>query len=103
MKSLLITVALGLAFAASSPASAQLTARTAAVSTAGLDLATAKGQRTLELRLLHTASALCGTPSAADARGRIKYEECRTEARATAADQVRVLAARAGAIKVAAR
>jgi UrcA family protein len=103
MKSLLITVALGLAFAGTSPVAAQPATRTAAVSTAGLDLTTAKGQRTLELRLLHTASALCGTPSAADARGRMKYEECRAEARATAADQVRVLAERAGAVKVAVR
>lgn len=103
MKSLLITVALGLAFAGTSPAAAQPAPRTAAVSTAGLDLTTAKGQRTLELRLLHTASQLCGTPSSSDARGRIRYEKCRTEARATAADQVRLLAERAGAVKVAAR
>lgn len=103
MKSLLITVALGLAFAASSPAFAQPAVRTAAVSMAGLDLTTAKGQRTLELRLLHTASQLCGTPSSADARGRIRYEECRTEARGTAAEQVRMLAKRTGAVKVATR
>lgn len=103
MKSLSITLALGLAFAGTSHAAAQPATRSAAVSTAGLDLATAKGQRTLELRLLHTASELCGTPSAADARGRIKYQDCRTQARAQVAEQVRLLAERARTVKVAAR
>lgn len=103
MKSLLITIALGLSLAGTSPAAAQPATRTVTVSTAGLDLATARGQRVLELRLLHAASALCGTPSFADARGRIKYDACRTEARANASEQVRVLAERSRSVRVAAR
>ena len=55
------------------------------VSTAGLDLGTAEGVRALDRRILHAASALCGTPSPADARGRVKYDDCRDQARATAA------------------
>jgi UrcA family protein len=102
MKTLLITVALVATFAGTNPAAAE-PARTAVVSTAGLDLSTAAGQRRLELRLLHAASDVCGTPSPADARGRTRYQECRTQVRANAAGQVRLLAERIGAVKVAAR
>lgn len=103
MKSMLITAALVAAFAGSAPAAAQPASRTSTVSTAGLDLATTRGQRLLELRLLHAASDLCGTPSSADARGRAGFVECRDQARATAAEQVRIAAARATAVKLAAR
>ena len=57
----------------------------AAVSTAGLDLATAAGRQALDLRILHAASALCGTPSAADRAGRAAFETCRADAIASAA------------------
>lgn len=72
-----------LAFA--SPVSAQPLNARAAVSTAGLDLGTSAGQRALDLRILHAASDLCGTPSPADQRGRVMFQQCREEARATAA------------------
>ena len=103
MKSFLITFALIAAFAGTSPAAARPASRSTTVSTAGLDLATAGGQRRLELRLLHAASDLCGTPSSADARGRAKFDSCRDEVRGNVAAQVRQLAARNGALKVAAR
>lgn len=101
MKSILITVALAastLAFGSSVSAEpVQL-----AVSTAGLDLSTERGVRTLDLRILHAASALCGTPSPADARGRIKVDECRTEARTAArAQRERILAAARGQVDLA--
>jgi UrcA family protein len=67
------------------PLSAQPADTRATVSTAGLDLATADGLRALDLRILHAASALCGTPSAVDVRGRSTYDECRDQARASAA------------------
>jgi UrcA family protein len=68
-----------------SPLSAQPVSARAAVGTAGLDLGTAAGVRALDLRILHAASALCGTPSAADPRGLAKFDQCRADARATAA------------------
>lgn len=89
MKTLLITLALALGTGvAASPASAEsaATARVA-VSTAGLDLNTAKGVRALDLRILHAASAACGTPSSADARGRVKFDQCRDEVRTAAVAQ----------------
>lgn len=86
MKTLLITLALALGTSvAASPASAE-PARVA-VSTAGLDLTTDKGVRALDLRILHAASAACGTPSSADARSRIKFDQCRTDARTVAVAQ----------------
>ena len=83
MKTLFLIPLAALAFA--SPLSAQPVNARAAVSTAGLDLGTPDGVRALDLRILHAASALCGTPSSADPRGRATYEQCREEARATAA------------------
>ena len=103
MKSFLITVALAastLAFAP--PASAETAQTRLAVSTAGLDLATERGIRTLDLRILHAASALCGTPSPADARGRVKYEDCRADARTAAtAQREQILAAARGQVELA--
>lgn len=61
--------------------------RAAVVSTAGLDLGSESGARSLDLRILHAASALCGTPSPADPRGRAAYKACRAEVRASALDQ----------------
>ena len=104
MKTLLITFAFAAAFVTANPAMAETPAsRTVAVSTAGLDLSTTRGQRALELRIVHASSALCGTPSPADARGRIKVRECRAELQTSAAEQARVLIARAGSLEVAAR
>ncbi|NNM77372.1 UrcA family protein [Sphingomonas sp. ID1715] len=103
MKTLLITLAFAAAFVPANPAAAQPATRTAAVSVAGLDLTTDQGRRALDLRIVHAAADLCGTPSPADARGRIRFEDCRDQLRTAAAEQARVLAARAGNLKVAAR
>lgn len=66
------------------------------VRTADLDLASLAGQRTLDLRILHAASALCGIPSSADPRGRARHAACRAEVRAqtTPARQQALTAAR---------
>jgi UrcA family protein len=89
MKTVLITLALALGtVAAAGPASAEPAALArVAVSTAGLDLTTDKGLRALDLRILHAASEACGTPSPADPRGRVAYEDCRYAARAAAVTQ----------------
>ena len=68
-----------------SPLAAQPLSARATVSTAGLDLGTAAGVRALDLRILHAASALCGTPSAADPRGPARLDQCRADVRAAAA------------------
>lgn len=104
MKTLILSL-IPLAFIGfATPASAQPVAAKTAVSTAGLDLATVQGARSLDLRILHAASALCGTPSPADLRGRAKYEQCRDEARATASagrDRSVELASRGGVLRLA--
>jgi UrcA family protein len=66
------------------PVSAQPVGGRMVVSTAGLDLATPAGVRALDLRILHAASALCGTPSPADPQGRARLDQCRADARAAA-------------------
>jgi UrcA family protein len=70
------------------------------VSSAGLDLGTRTGERLLDLRILHAASRLCGTPSSADLRGRVTYKHCRAEVRRNVAlERDRIIAsarARAG-------
>ncbi len=110
MKSILFTTLLAISAAAftGSPASAEplRNSRTLAVNTAGLDLSTDAGVRTLDLRILHAASELCGTPSPSDPRGRIKFDECRTDARLAAAaqrDQILAAAERRGVRIAAAR
>jgi UrcA family protein len=105
MKSILITVALAAStLAFRSPASAEPVQGQLAVSTAGLDLSTERGVRMLDLRILHAATALCGTPSPSDPRGRIKFDACRTEARtAAAAQRHRILAAARGQVELAAK
>jgi UrcA family protein len=88
--------------ALAAPASAEPVRSRLSVSTAGLDLNTAQGVRALDLRILHAASALCGTPSPADARGRAKYDDCRDQARTTAALQRdQILAAARGEVRLA--
>ena len=57
------------------------------VSTAGLDLTTAKGLKTLDLRIIHAASSLCGTPSTSDALGWKKFNRCHDSARMAAKEQ----------------
>ena len=57
------------------------------ISPAGLDLTTAEGRAALDLRVLHAARSACGTPSPADARGRIKAETCVADVRLAVAAQ----------------
>lgn len=93
-----IAVALFAASLAPTPAFAQPAgARQIAVSHADLDLATAKGRATLDLRLLHAARFACGTPSPADLRGRARLDECVAETIAAA------VPARAAALALARR
>ena len=57
------------------------------ISSAGLDLGTAEGRATLDLRVVHAARAACGTPSPADARGPAKAAACVADLRLAAAAQ----------------
>lgn len=107
MKTLLTLLAVSAATLTGSPAQAEpaRTPRTLAVNTAGLDLSSERGVRILDLRILHAASALCGTPSLSDPRGRIKLAECRSEAQLAAAaqrEQILAAAERRG-VRIAAR
>ena len=77
MKTLFIASLLGLA-ATAAPA------QTLNVRTADLDLSTAAGVKALDLRILHAANALCGTPSPSHIAGRAKLEDCRAQVRASA-------------------
>jgi UrcA family protein len=52
----------------------------AAVSTAGLDLATAQGQQVLKLRLQRAAADVCGEASSVDPAGRRWVKQCRADA-----------------------
>jgi UrcA family protein len=104
MKTLLITFAFAAAFVSANPAAAQAPVnRSAAVSTAGLDLSTERGQRALALRIVHASGELCGAPSPADPRGRAKLKECRAELQTSGAEQARILVAKAASVEVAAR
>jgi UrcA family protein len=88
--------ALGLAGAAITPALAGETQRmTIAVSTADIDLATAKGQRTLDQRIEKAARTVCRTTSVTTG-SRIMSQEsqaCLAKARSAAREQVAVLVA----------
>jgi len=85
MKTIVIA-ALIAASVATLPAAGQ-PAATRGVGYADLDLATPRGRATLELRLLHAASAACGTPSPADPHGPARQAACIATARAQAASQ----------------
>lgn len=101
MKTLFLIAAAALGVSA--PASAQPAPARLAVSTAGLDLGTAEGARALDLRILHAASALCGTPSSADLRSRARHQACREEARASAsAERERLIAEARSGVSIAA-
>ena len=99
MKKLCIAAALAaLSFTAPwQAATEELREHRTVVSTAGLDLATVKGQRGLNLRIVHAASALCETPSAADPLGWKMHIRCRDEAMARADAQRRLVVAAAKA------
>ena len=70
-------------------------AQRAVVSTAGLDLATPKGAKLLDLRITHAASSMCGTPSPSDAFGWNKFKHCRDAARIAVAEQRQIAIASA--------
>jgi UrcA family protein len=104
MKTILIAAALAAAFAAA-PAPAQ-SGETITVRVADLDLGTAEGRSTLDLRLVHAARALCGTPSSADPHGKAALDACVSDARAAAAaqrDAIIALALRQGPQALASR
>lgn len=91
MKTLAIAAALAATLAVA-PASAQED-RQIAVRHADLDLTTAAGQATLDLRLLHAARTVCGTPSPADAQGQARTDACVAELVAATAPQRAALVA----------
>lgn len=71
------------------PALAQPPAQTrVVVSTAGLDLASAAGQRALDRRLAHAVIEACGTASDADLVGQNEVRDCRVAARSRVASTV---------------
>ena len=88
MKTVLIAAAVAASVAASvaaAPAFAQPGDESRiAVRVADLDLRTAEGRSTLELRLLHAARTACGTPSPADPLGAASLDDCAAAARAAA-------------------
>jgi UrcA family protein len=89
MKTLALTLAALIAAAlAAAPATAQSPDQPRiVVRYADLDLATAQGRATLDLRLLHAARTACGTPSPTDLRGQGRLDACVAEIRAAAAAQ----------------
>lgn len=92
------TFALAAVIAASlfaAPAVAQPGPTRIVISPAGLDLATAEGRASLDLRILHAARAACGTPSPADARGLSKAGTCVADLRSAAAGQRDIMIAAA--------
>lgn len=52
---------------------------TSSVETADLDLSSATGQRTLDLRLAHAVREVCGEASTSDIAGKNQVRRCRTE------------------------
>lgn len=78
------------AVVAAAPAIAEpagLAAQQARVSTAGIDLRSEAGVKSLELRIVRAATELCGQPSSLDALGWKKAQRCRDDVRATATAQ----------------
>jgi UrcA family protein len=66
------------------------------VRTADLDLSTASGQRTLDVRLAHAAREVCGTASDVDLEGKNDDRRCRADVLAKANGQRDQLLAAAG-------
>ena len=94
MKKLYAAAALAaLSFVMPSAATADPGTRQTVVRIADLDLASARGQRVLDLRILHAAYALCDTPSAADLLGWNAFKHCRDMAVAGANAQRQPLVA----------
>ena len=68
------------------------------VRTADLDLRSAEGQRTLDRRLAHAASEVCGTASDVDVVGKNYVRKCRDETLAKARGQREAIFARRNAV-----
>lgn len=101
MKILFLAAALAAAGLANAASAEPATVRTT-VSTVGLDLSTPEGMRALDLRILHAASAFCGTPSPADPQARASHSTCRNEFRASAeAGRARAIASAKGDLRLA--
>jgi UrcA family protein len=73
------------------------------VSTADLDLGTKAGQRTLDERLIHAASEVCGTASDFDLAGKNQVRACRASVLAEARSKGEQLASRGTPLVIAAR
>ena len=93
-----------LAFTAT-PALAEPIIATTTVQTADLDLASAKGQRALDLRLNRAVKEVCGNASDVDIAGKNDARRCRAETLAKLASErdSRVARASGEPIEVAAR
>lgn len=100
-----ILIATLLAFTATPALSESPASVSIVVQTADLDLSSASGQRTLDLRLAQAAKEACGTASDFDIEGKNDVRRCRAETLASLADErnQRIAAASAEPIKVAAR
>ena len=110
MSAIRIIIASGLIAAAiikGAPALAEPTANpdvnVSIVATADLDLTTRAGQRTLDERLVHAASEVCGTASDFDLAGRNQVRACRASVLAEARSKGEQLASRGTPIVIAAR
>lgn len=89
MKTTLALIALAGALCVA-PAAAQSSShddRTRIVDTADLDLRSDHGRAVLDRRIRAAVHAACGIPSSADALGKAKLRQCRTETMARAAVQ----------------
>lgn len=101
MKILFLAAVLATAGLANAASAEPATVRTT-VSTAGLDLSTPEGLRALDLRILHAASAFCGTPSPADSLAKARHAACRDEFRSSAeAGRARAVAGAQGDLRLA--
>lgn len=92
MKTIFVVAAIAASLTATS-GFAQSAERQIVVRHADLDLTSAAGRATLDLRLLHAARTACGTPSPADALGAQRTEACVADLTAAAAPQREALIA----------
>ena len=87
------------------PALAEPITVTSTVQTADLDLASAKGQKALDFRLVQAVKEVCGTASDVDVAGKNDVRRCRVETLAGLASErdQRIARASGEPIEVAAR
>lgn len=94
MKTIFVLAAIAASLSVT-PGFAQSADRQFVVRHADLDLTSAAGRATLDLRLLHAARTACGTPSPADALGVQRADACVADLTAAAAPQRAALIASA--------